>query len=383
MILATAGAAIMCIRDRRGLALLFVAFAPYTMFHLVFQDTPTVRYALPILPAVVFLAARAMSAAGRAAPVLAVPVVAAALVVGVPGGVAYGGAPHPAFRAIEDMTQRAASAPPAAVYAHHALGRPLAVPAASPLRVVEPPNRYEWLGPVEYWKRGGQASVWFLADPRRTDLALIDPQSRRDVTPYRWAVADRAELGGTRPTGADWYRIQSPGWFAGEGWSLSLEAGGVTVASDKGLNRRPIEAWVRRQSGAMWAMVGGRDLGAPGTPASLLELTIDGRPIDSWRLDPAVSPNFLRVISLPDGIASGSGPFARLVISARAEAAGGATPPVAIRQFDVQPESGLIFGFGEGWHEEESDSQTGRRWRWTSDRSVLQVAPPQERRGRA
>ena len=42
------------------------------------------------------------------------------------------------------------------------------------------------------WTTGvtaGAAPVWFLADPKRTDLALIDPQSRRDVTRYRWSVA--------------------------------------------------------------------------------------------------------------------------------------------------------------------------------------------------
>ena len=45
-------------------------------------------------------------------------------------------------------------------------------------------------------EKAGSCPIWFLADPRRTDLALIDPQARRDVIRYRWAVADRPELGG-------------------------------------------------------------------------------------------------------------------------------------------------------------------------------------------
>jgi hypothetical protein len=45
---------------------------------------------------------------------------------------------------------------------------------------------------------------------------------------------------------------------------------------------------------------------------------------------------------------------------------------VAIRQFDIQPASQLEFGYGPGWHEEEFELETGRRWRWTSERSVLQ-----------
>jgi hypothetical protein len=189
-------------------------------------------------------------------------------------------------------------------------------------------------------------------------------------------VGDRKELGGTRPLGADWYRIEPPGWFAGEGWSLTLEAGGVTAASGKGLDRRPIEAYVRRRPEATWMMVGGRDLGGPASGPSVLELTIDGRPVETWRHDPASGANFLRTIALPSGIPPGPGAYARLVITARAEAPGAATPPVAIRQFDVQSNA-LIYGFGEGWHEEEADQQSGQRWRWTSDRSVLQVLPPQ------
>ena len=376
-ILAAVGAGVMCVMDRRGLALLFVAFGPYALFHLLFQDTPFVRYALPILPAVAFLVARGLGTIGRATPVLAVPIIAAALAVSVPAGVAYGRSPHPAFRAIADMTRHANSSRPAGVYAHHALGRPLQTKRAASLPVVEPPNRYEWLGLVDYWRAGGQAAVWFLADPRRTDLALIDPNSRRDVTSYRWDVAHRPELGGTRPLDADWYRLEPPGWFAGEGWSLSLEAGGVTAASGRGLDHRPIEAYVRRQSVPMWVMVGGRDLGAPNTPVSELTLAIDDHTIDTWRLDPAASPNFLRVIRLPEGIPPGPGAYARLVISARADTAGAGTPPLAIRQFDVQRGTSLMYGFGQGWHEEESESETGKRWRWTSDRSVLQIVPPQ------
>ena len=33
----------------------------------------------------------------------------------------------------------------------------------------------------------------------------------------------------------------------------------------------------------------------------------------------------------------------------------------------------MLFRSGEGWHEEEADPVTGRRWRWTSDRSTLRI----------
>src|SRR4029453_498067 len=44
-----------------------------------------------------------------------------------------------------------------------------------------------------------------------------------------------------------------------------------------------------------------------------------------------------------------------------------------VRQFDIQPADRILYGFAEGWHEEELDPMTGQRWRWTSERSILRV----------
>jgi hypothetical protein len=53
------------------------------------------------------------------------------------------------------------------------------------------------------------------------------------------------------------------------------------------------------------------------------------------------------------------------------------TPPIAVEQFDVQPATGLTHAFDTGWHEDEYDPTTGRRWRWTSDHAEVRVIPPQ------
>ena len=375
---AALGAGMLVFRNRRGFVLMVCGFLPYAAFHLLFQETETIRYALPLLVPAVYFAACAIDAAPRfVSPVLAVSLMAAALFFAGPAAVAYGSDAHPAFRAIREMVAAQPREEPGKVFAHHAVGRALRVAAAASLPVVEPPERFEWLGPVEYWRSGGQAAVWFLADPRRSDLALLDRQSLRRVTHYRWRVADRHVVGGTRPMDADWYRISDPGWFASTGWSLSLEAGGVTQAAHAGLDRGPIEAYIRRRSSPAWLMIGGRDLAAPTSTPSTLEITLDGQPVDAWQFDPAESPNFLRTIELPKGVPPGAGPYATLRITAKAIMPGAATPPVAIRQFDLQSAPGLLFGFGPGWHEEEFDPRAGTRWRWTSDRSILQVMPPQ------
>ena len=76
LVLAAVGrGATCCERDRRSLAAVFAIAAPYLVFHLLFQDTSFVRYALPLVPVVAFLAVRGVALLSTAA----VPVVAAAV----------------------------------------------------------------------------------------------------------------------------------------------------------------------------------------------------------------------------------------------------------------------------------------------------------------
>jgi len=389
---AAVGVIIAAARDRAALAVLALAFGPYAAFHLLLQETITVRYALPTLPLVAWLAARGFSAAGRFAPLVAAPVLLASLIVSVPVGLAYGAEEHPEFLAIAAAQERARAGPPAAMFSHYSLWRalqadpstalgagpstspgagPSTALGAGPLPLVEPRRQYEWLGPVEYWKGGGAGPVWFLADSRRTDLALIDPAALQDVSRFPWAVAGRPELGGSRPLGADWYRIAAPGWFAGEGWALTPETGGLAQATAAGPDHRPIEAWVRRRSGPLHLVVGGRHLGEPGDPAAVFELALDGTVRDRWTLT-LEDRNFLRFLDIPEGLAAGPG-YGRLTIASRSADGDARRAVVGVRQFDIQPADRMLFGFGEGWHEEELAPMTGQRWRWTSERSLLRI----------
>jgi hypothetical protein len=263
------------------------------------------------------------------------------------------------------------------VFTHYALRRPLQATGTATLPFVEPRRTYEWLGPAQYWRDGGFAPVWFLAEPKRTDLELIDPVVRESIRRYRWSVERSWTLSGTRPTGVDWYRLKPPGWFVTEGWSLTPETGGITQVTRTGPDHRPIEAFVRRRPDALYAIVGAHHLGSAPDGAATFDLSLDGRVLDTWVLDPANGPNVLRVLDLPAGIPAGDGEYARLTIAAHGAQPGAASPPVAIRQFDVQPATGLMHAFGDGWYEDEYENTTGRRWRWSSDRADLRIVPAQ------
>ncbi len=62
VLLAAAGAAVLLWKGRRALLAILVAFVPYAIFHLLFQETVTTRYALPLVPAMAYLATRGLYA---------------------------------------------------------------------------------------------------------------------------------------------------------------------------------------------------------------------------------------------------------------------------------------------------------------------------------
>jgi hypothetical protein len=369
---AAAGGLVALARRRSAIGLLVVAFGPYALFHLLFQDALTGRYALPLVPPVAWLAARGIGAGRQPGTVLTPILIAAALVVAVSDAMAYSRDSHPLFRAVADVERDDLATAPAVAYAHSEVWRGLQA-SAGELKVVEPRRHYAWMGLVEYWKNGGTAPVWFFANPDRTDLALIDPQSRRDVVRYTWAVAGRPAFGGTRPLWVDRYRFRQPGWLAGEGWSLTPETGGLAFANGKGLQYGPIEAFVLRRPEPLHALVGGY-LSESSHRNAHLEMAVDDVVIDRWVVT-TNSRRFLRFVDLPGGALTGPGNYATLSI--RASTGVRDDPPVVlVRQFDIQSTSQLIYAFAEGWHSQELDPSTGRMWRWTSERSVLRVKGP-------
>ena len=85
---------------------------------------------------------------------------------------------------------------------------------------------------MKYWNGGGRRPVWFVADPPRSDLALFRRQ--RPPVRYRWPFDIPFVLGGVRPNEMDWYEIDPPDWYLGEGWALTPETAGVAREDGRG-----------------------------------------------------------------------------------------------------------------------------------------------------
>jgi hypothetical protein len=353
----------------RVAATLATMFGPYAIFDMLFQETVTTRYALPLVVPVAFLAASGLGAAApRWGTWASAGVAAMALAVGHPTLVSYASENAPAFRMLADMRAQTSTPSGAPVLAVHRrqdfdLRRPVKwmgpeAPAFSD-RLQAPP-RLEWLELVSYWNNGGRGTVWFVSDPLRSDLALVHHGVPRAT--YRWPLRFHELIGGVRPDEMDWYAIDPPAWYLGEGWSLTPEAAGVAVATGKGPASGGSRGWIRRSAGPLTLMIGGRLL--PGGPASArLRVSIDGRTV----AEPELAPGFfLRMLELAGGSVLGEGDYAPLLITAD-------TDRVALEQFDTQSTGNVMYGFGEGWNEHEYNPSTGELWRWTSDRSTIRV----------
>jgi len=370
--LAAVGALALLWRGRRALVAIIVACGPYAMFHLLFQETVTTRYALPLVAPMAYFAVRGL----HLAPVLGGLTLGAFLAVAfgvttAPMTAAYarGG---PVSRALADIRAEADAAGGATIAMHHPFARPVEVEGLGRATVLRAPPKHEWLEAVKQWQAGSARQVWFLADPRRTDLALVDSQAQAVKGEYAWPFSSQVYLGGIRPDGLRWVVINEPGWFAGEGWHLTPETAGVARADGAGLGKGPIRAWVRPRDGAAVLMIGGRHLGSGSGPEALVSVRVDGQEIGSWNVGPA-TPSFLRVVPLQAGALAAAARWCVLEVEARA-AGGQATDIIAIDQFDLQAPGTPMLGFGDGWQEPEYAPLQGLSWRWASGRAVLHVA---------
>lgn len=362
-----------CLFDawRRALILVIV-FGPYLLFHLLFQETVTTRYALPLVPLLCMLTAAALNQAHRSVAILGcVALAGASLAQAVPAGLAFGDTPSPIFSALSEMRLLADRGGSPLLAMHRRIwseSRRARQWSGPPGRPLESRRDFEWLEVTRAWREGHDGQTWFLADPRRTDLALIDSEHRR-TREYRWPFNGRVYVGGARPDVLDWHIYDQPGWFLEQGWALTPEVAGISEREGWGPHRGPSVGWVRRRPGETVLMLGGRHLGGQNDPPVRIGVALDGRTIETLDVPPG---NFLTFFRLPAGSLQGEGRYAPLTVVAVPTGAATALP-VGLEQFNLQSSDVIQFGFDEGWFEAEYNPQTARSWRWMGRQAALQI----------
>lgn len=362
--LAAAGLLRIALRAPRVAVALFVAFAPYAVFHLLFQETVTTRYAVPIVPVVVYAALAALEGLpARAMQAAAIGVAALSLVVAIPASARYAREGAPIFRALDDMAATAHGGDRVDLIAMHAQARRAAEWAAPilPARVSLAPHGREWLALVEFWRARPGGRVWFAGDPTRTDLALFDPHAREIARRYTWGFVELPLVGGARPNDVDWYHMEPPLWMLQRGWSITAEVGGVTAADRTGPGVEPAVAWLKQRADATTLVIGGRHIGA-GT--ATVSVDLNGAPLETFTAAPGF---FLRLLTLPPGALAAADAYQPLRVRSLGD--------VSLEQFDAQPPGVPMYAYDRGWHEPEFNRAERRAWRWTSEHAELWVRP--------
>jgi hypothetical protein len=206
-------------RDRSSLAAIAVAFGPYLVFDILFQETFTSRYALPLVVPAAYLAARGAAivpvGAGAAAAIGATMFAAH---VGGTSLAAYAGQAAPAFRMLADMERTPVASPPVV-----GMDRREAFDLRAPVKyrgsafpagatALPSPPQHEWLEAVAQLNRRARSPLWYVADPKRTDIDLVQ---HGDPGRYRWPLPYPVLIDGVRPNEMDWYELDAPEWWLG------------------------------------------------------------------------------------------------------------------------------------------------------------------------
>ena len=215
---------------------------------------------------------------------------------------------------------------------------------------------------MKYWSEGGRAPVWFVVDPKRT---MIDLVQHGDPARYRWALPHPVLIGGARPDEMDFYRVEAPDWFVGEGWALTPEAAGIADADGRGPSVSPIAVWVSRRVAGGALVIGGRNFSP--TPGDHHDRGAERDPAALSVVHGAAGA------VLPHLSAADVRPAADAGLRAPADPH---VPRSACRDRTIRRVAGSrpVFAYGAGWYEQEFNPRTGARWRWLSERGELRFA---------
>lgn len=341
LLLAGAGAIVLALEPRR-LVLPLMLFLPYSAFHYVFQDTATLRYDIPAIPLVAFLASVSLTQwrfRAVAVPLAAAVFVGAASAITLPALDAYHSTPSPMMQAVAAASQH--TGPERVVIAgHFAFERyiPLLPPRVERLPLT---HEKEWQSLTEYWKSGRREPVLFLRETHRTDLLQFGRDSQHSMGRWEWPERARPFLTAARPGSIELVRLDPPRWAIESGSFVTNEAGPYEE-----VKRQPHRFYVRPSPTRQVLMVSGEVDTARGP----VELSLEGGDAESssWRAE-----GFFTLRTLLPPVTSKD----YVPVSLHAPA------PVAITDVWLERETSAAVRPAEGFYLAERD-EGARLFRW-------------------
>jgi hypothetical protein len=224
-------------RRSAGLKLAALASLPYLVFHFLFQQqVPEPRYTMPYLLFLLWLAAEGIRRAGAVLgrrsllveSALTSALVIASATLALPALRAYHSAPAPVFAAFAWLEQRRETG----ILSGHPLFERYFHLRPPGFEALAAGPRLERLR--EYWRKGGERPVFFLAEAHLGELIEISPREQREVGRWEWPPEVARFIAGSRPNRLDLVRLERPRWFVDEGWQLGHGE------SDRQIRGRPI-----------------------------------------------------------------------------------------------------------------------------------------------
>lgn len=353
LMLACAGFVYLARVNRAALAIVLVLFVPYAGYHLLVQDVQTVRYVMPIVPLIAFLAAAPLAAVrqrGLAVAVIAVFIGGATLLT-LPALRIFASTPSPAAQAVAHIN---AEPPPRVATGHYIFDRYLSL-LEPDIERLPPHESREWRALVKYWRSGRVEPVYFLRQPRRMTLMLFGRDTQEVLGRWRWAPEVQPLLKGARPALVELVRIAPPRWITEDGFMARFEDrfSGVEVTQ----HRVRLRAGARRR-----VFVASGEL-AGGQQAAELVLRRDDRTVATWK----VGPDFTVHGDLPPIERRGYTP---LTLES--------SVPFIVRELWFERADRPVARPGRGFYLAEHDAN-GQRFRWTAERATVNAYLPDDR----
>lgn len=359
---ALVGAGILAWSDRQRLFLLALLFLPYATYHFFLQWTSAIRYALPIVPAVAALAAvpfvRWRRSLGIPVGVVGAAYVAASIAVTGPALCVYGSTPSPPAQAIARLAEIGRAAPGDIVISGNFMFNRYLPWLPPDLRVIRPTPRVEWRLLANYWKQGGRLPVYFLLDPVRTNLLLIDLDAQHPVERWTWPDSVARLLKGARPTDIQLVRIDPPRWFAESGFFITNQAGPVNR-----VERQPHRLYVRTDKVERKLRVSGEVTG--GGAADIIA-TVGDREVGRWTVNGQFS------IQTTVGPFASEGEYVPTTFAA--------SEPLRLKDVWLESSSGATIRPGSGFYMPERDERA-TPFRWIGPDATSYVVLPSDALG--